>query len=100
MARGKSSLATSHSSLATLFLIANARLELDLNRRKESLLRISNRKWMPFSQMVTPFTRRRAIACPPRRAGHDFPWPQGLAGPDGRLIYGAAIRNAPKALKT
>jgi hypothetical protein len=88
MARGKSSLPTSHSSLATVFLIANARLELDLNRRKESPLRISNRKWMPFSQMVTPFTRRPAMARPPRGAGHDF------------LIYGAAIRNAPKGLKT
>jgi hypothetical protein len=68
------------------FLIANARLEANLNPRKESPLNISNRKWMPFLRTGDSFTHLPLIS--------SFPWPP------CRLINAAAIRNAPKALKT
>jgi len=87
------------------FLIANARLEANLNQRKESLLKIPNRKRMPFSRIAAPYTDLSLATShsslvtqisredPPRRATA-FPWPP------WRLIYGTAIRNHRKRLKT
>jgi hypothetical protein len=81
------------------FLIANARFEAILNYRKESPLKIPNRKWMPFSRITVPFTDSPHIS--------SFPWPPWRPLVTHRsplitsfLIYGTAIRNAPKALKT
>jgi len=104
-------LACDHTPENTFFLIANARLDANLNHRKESPLKISNRKWMPFSRIDAPSTSSVPFA-----AQHAFPpWrplvthhslalrrPAADVGPlaTALLIYGTAIRNAPKALRT
>jgi hypothetical protein len=92
----------------TFFLIANARFDANLNYRKESPLRISNRKWMPFSRIGAPSTdlslaTHHSLAV--RRAQPDewsLVYPEEAGGrrrATALLIYGPAIRNAPKALK-
>jgi hypothetical protein len=86
-------LACDHTPENTFFLIANARLKTNLNYRKESLLKISNRKWIPFSRIAAASTDS-SLATHHSSLATAFPWPP------WRLIYGAAIRNAPKALKT
>jgi hypothetical protein len=82
-----------------LVLIANARLESRPTVRKQSVRLESNRKRIVVFQFTPQFSQSiratnhssliTAVPCPP--------WP---ARRGGRLIYGAAIRNAPKALKT
>lgn len=47
------SLLPATSVKATSFLIANERLELDLSHRKESPLKIPNRKWMAVSHLTS-----------------------------------------------
>ena len=92
-------LACDHTLHNAFFLIANARLQADLNHRKESPLKISNRKWTPFSRITVRFTDSARIS--------SFPWPpwrplvthySPLA--TAFLIYGSAIRSIRKGLKT
>jgi hypothetical protein len=40
--------------VSSRFLIANARLELNLSHRKHSIVEISNRKWMPVFEFQKP----------------------------------------------
>jgi len=98
-------------------LIANLELEIELNYRKESLLKISNRKY--FAILASNVTGgdshdERETIHPPLEAARIFPRPLALlplrklklsrdavAGSRNTefLIYCAAIRNPCKALK-
>ena len=99
-------------------LIANLELEFELNCRKESLLKISNRKYFAiFASTVTggDSHAERETVHPPLEAARIFPTSLALlhlrklklsrdavAGSRNTefLIYCAAIRNPRKALKT
>jgi hypothetical protein len=54
-------LASDPTPISATFLIANERLDLDLTHRKESPLKISNRKCMAISQFASLITHLLAV---------------------------------------
>jgi hypothetical protein len=52
------------ASLPTEILIANLELEFELNHRKESLLKISNRKYFEVFSLVLPTLSASTVARP------------------------------------
>ena len=91
--------ATDRGSRATEILIANLELEFRPTHRKISPLRISNRKYFAIFHLTSqPPRRRRRAQSHPRKPF--FTNHQSRVTSHEFLIYGSAIRNRRKALKT